>query len=143
MKFLGLPLALVPIAVSSSFGAELKFQHHFIDRDLPARNGTGDYGLTTLVDIDKDGDLDFVCGGRGVPPARLYWYEFERPDQWRRHPVGTNYQSDVGLAALDVDSDGDGDTDICSKAWGPRPWNGNDGKMHVDFLENLLKRHAR
>ncbi len=32
-----------------------------------------------------------------------------------------------------------GDIDICSKAWGPQPWNGNDGKMHVDFLENLLK----
>jgi hypothetical protein len=37
------------------------------------------------------------------------------------------------------DVDGDGDIDICSKPWGPRPWNGNDGKMHVDFLENLRK----
>jgi hypothetical protein len=37
------------------------------------------------------------------------------------------------------DVDGDGDIDICSKAWGPRPWNANGGRMHVDFLENLLK----
>jgi hypothetical protein len=38
------------------------------------------------------------------------------------------------------DVDGDGDLDLCSKAWGPRPWNGNGGRMHVDFLENLLKK---
>ncbi|MFO1499257.1 MAG: FG-GAP-like repeat-containing protein [Verrucomicrobiota bacterium] len=37
------------------------------------------------------------------------------------------------------DVDGDGDVDICSKAWGPKPWNGNAGKMHVDFLENRLR----
>jgi len=37
------------------------------------------------------------------------------------------------------DVDGDGDMDICSKPWGPRSWNAAGGKMHVDFLENLLK----
>jgi len=120
MKIRGLPLALVLAAVSSSFGAELKFDHHFMDRDLPARNGTGDYGLTVLVDIDKDGDLDFVCGGRGVLPARLYWYEFQAPDHWVRHLVGTNYQSDVGLAALDVDGDGWVDL-VCSGVWFRNP----------------------
>ena len=36
------------------------------------------------------------------------------------------------------DVDGDGDLDICSKAWGPLPWNANQGKMHADCLENLL-----
>jgi hypothetical protein len=38
------------------------------------------------------------------------------------------------------DVDRDGDMDIVSKPWGPRPWNGAGGAMHVDFLENLLKR---
>jgi len=37
------------------------------------------------------------------------------------------------------DVDGDGDIDICSKLWGPLSWNDNAGKMHVDFLENLLR----
>jgi hypothetical protein len=37
------------------------------------------------------------------------------------------------------DVDGDGDIDVCSKPWGVRPWNGNGGRMHVDFLENLTK----
>jgi hypothetical protein len=71
----------------SSPAADFQFNHHYISRDLPAKNGTvGDYGLTALVDVDRDGNLD-----------------------------------------------------ICSKPWGPQPWNGNSGKMHVDFLENLQK----
>ena len=41
------------------------------------------------------------------------------------------------LQAGDVDHDGD--IDICSKAWGPLPWNGAGGKMHVDYLENRLR----
>jgi hypothetical protein len=36
------------------------------------------------------------------------------------------------------DVDNDGDIDICSKPWGPLKWNGDDGQLHVDFLENLL-----
>jgi len=100
-----------------SRAAEFKFQHHFVDRDLPAsERGVGDYGLTALVDLDRDGDLDFVLGGRPVQPSRLYWFEFQSVDRWVRHEVGTNYLSDVGLAALDVDQDGWTDL-VCSGVW--------------------------
>jgi hypothetical protein len=37
------------------------------------------------------------------------------------------------------DVDGDGDVDICSKPWGPAAWNATGGKVHVDYLENLLR----
>ncbi len=88
-------------------GVDLQFRHHFIDRTLPVSDtSVGDYGLTTLVDLDRDGDLDFVVGGRPSRPSRLYWYEFQAADRWMRHEVGTDYLSDVGLAALDVDRDG-------------------------------------
>jgi VCBS repeat protein len=98
-------------------GAPPLFRHHFIDRDLPvSTRGTGDYGLTMLVDLDRDGDLDFVLGGKPAQPSQLYWYEFKGADQWVRHRVGTNYASDVGLTALDVDRDGWKDL-VCSGIW--------------------------
>jgi len=53
-------------------GAELQFRHHFIERNLPVTDKlVGDYGLTVLVDLDRDGDLDFVLGARpyGVVPV--------------------------------------------------------------------------
>lgn len=102
-------------------GADIQFRHHFIARDLPVRDNTvGDYGLTALVDIDGDGDLDFVLGGRPSNPSTLYWFEYHAPDQWNRHVIGTNYLSDVGLAPLDVDRDGSIDL-ICSGVWFRNP----------------------
>lgn len=97
------------------------FRHHFIDRNLPVSpRGSGDYGLTALVDLDRDGDLDFVLGGKPSQPSQLYWYEFKGADEWVRHRVGTNYASDVGLAAMDVDRDGWQDL-VCSGVWFRNP----------------------
>ena len=42
-----------------------------------------------------------------------------------------------GHEAVVADVDGDGDLDICSKLWDPRPDNGNGGRNHADYLENL------
>jgi hypothetical protein len=113
-----LPLAVAAAALvsSSAFAATFKFQHHFIATNLPVRDKTvGDYGVTALADLDRDGDLDFVLGGRPSNPSRLYWFAFQ-PDRWVQHLVGTNYLSDVGLAALDVDRDGWIDL-VCSGVW--------------------------
>lgn len=97
--------------------ADFTFRHHFISRDLAVSDrNVGDYGLTALADIDGDGDLDFVLGGKPIRPSQLYWFEFKSPDQWSQHLVGTNYLSDVGLAAFDVDNDRSLDL-ICSGVW--------------------------
>lgn len=113
--------------------ADFQFRHHFIDRTLPVTDKfVGDYGLTALVDLDRDGDLDFVLGGRPFKPSQLYWFEFQAPDRWVRHLVGTNYLSDVGLAALDVDRDGWPDL-VCSGVWYR-----NRGKPREQAFERIV-----
>lgn len=37
------------------------------------------------------------------------------------------------------DVDGDGDIDIVSKIWSVWRENGNGGKVHLDWMENLTK----
>jgi len=100
-SFLPLSIGSALALTSVSLGGELKFQHHFIDRDLPGDS----YGQTSLVDVDQDGDLDFITGGRDAHKS-VYWFEFQRPDQWVRRVLGTNHPSDVGGTSLDVDGDG-------------------------------------
>ena len=99
---LELPLALVlALFAQRVAGAELQFRHHFLEHSLRLTTElVGDYGLTTLADLDRDADLDFVLGGRGVKPPRLYWFEFQAPHRWVQHTVGSNYLSDVGLTGM-------------------------------------------
>ena len=59
-------------------------------------------GQTSLVDIDNDGDLDFVSGTRG---GELSWWEYRAADRWLRHALGKGHKTDVGGIALDVDGD--------------------------------------
>lgn len=131
LSLLGL-LGLTVLGEHVASAADLPFRHHFISRDLPvSERGAGDYGLTALVDLDRDGDLDFILGGRGVRPSRLYWFEFQAKDRWVQHTVGTNYLSDVGLAPLDVDRDG----------WidlvGSGVWYRNPGKPREQAFERI------
>jgi hypothetical protein len=114
-------LGLIVASESTTLSADFQFRHHYISRALPiTEKGTGDYGLTALVDLDRDGDLDFVLGGRPFKPSQLYWFEFQAPNRWVQHAVGTNYLSDVGLAPLDVDRDGWPDL-LCSGVWYRNP----------------------
>jgi hypothetical protein len=124
---------LAGLGAFPGLAAEFQFKHHFITRELPINErSVGDYGLTALVDLDGDGDLDFVLGGRPSQPSQLYWFEYQGADQWTQHLVGTNFLSDVGLAALDVDGDGWPDL-ICSGVWYRNP-----GKPRTQLFERLV-----
>lgn len=91
----------VAFALAPAARGEFRFKHHFIDRDLPGQ----DYGQTSLVDVDRDGDLDFITGGKD-PQKHVFWFEYQGPDNWVRHVLGENHPSDVGGRAFDVDGDG-------------------------------------
>jgi hypothetical protein len=93
-------VAMLGLAACALAG-ELRFQHHYIDRELP---GTS-YGQTSLVDVDKDGDLDFITGGN-ADGRSIFWFEYQEAGKWVRHLLGKNHPSDVGGTAIDVDGDG-------------------------------------
>lgn len=69
-------------------------------------------GQTSLIDLDKDGDLDWIYGLRG----ELFWYEFQRPDQWMHHTLGSGAKTDVGGCPIDIDRDGNTDF-MVGNAW--------------------------
>ena len=94
--------ALLAVGTSApSSAGDFRFAHHFIDRDLPGDS----YGQTSLVDVDRDGDLDFITGGAD-DRRHVFWFERVANDRWTRHVLGENHPSDVGGTALDVDGDG-------------------------------------
>ena len=69
--------------------------------------------FATTFDVDEDGHLDIVAGGKG-PDAKIAWLEAPPADKrnlasWRFHAIG-----DVGwvMSLVAEDMDGDGDTDL-------------------------------
>lgn len=126
---------LAAFAFCASISAiDPQFNHHFISRQLPiTQNLTGDYGLTALVDLDQDGDLDFIAGGRPFQPSQLYWFEYKSASNWVQHTIGTNSLSDVGLAALDIDGDRNLDI-ICSGVWYRHPGAGKATQPFERFV---------
>jgi hypothetical protein len=59
-------------------------------------------GQTSLVDVDNDGDLDWVFGCSGD----MYWYEYSSPDDWTLHEIGKGASTDVGGCPADINQDG-------------------------------------
>lgn len=60
-------------------------------------------GQTSLVDIDKDGDLDWIVGSSG---GSVWWFEYQGADKWIKHDLGEDAMTEAGGTALDVDGDG-------------------------------------
>jgi hypothetical protein len=113
--------------LSVASAGELKFRHHFIDRDLPGDS----YGQTCLVDVDKDGNLDFITGGKDREKT-IYWFQYRAADDWVRHVLGKEQPSDVGGTAMDVD--GDGWVDHVSGG----AWYRNSGRPREEGFERVV-----
>jgi len=82
-------------------------------------------GQTSLVDIDKDGDLDWVVGQSG----KMWWFEYVGPANWIQHDMGSGARTDVGGCAFDID--GDGWIDQVSGT----AWYRNTGKPRTELFE--------
>lgn len=93
-----------------------------------------------LADFNKNGRLEILAvemerfpGAR--PPRWFIWENVDGQGTFREHVI-----LDARLGGHETvvgDVDGDGDIDICSKPWTPDPDNGNGGKSHFSYLENL------
>jgi hypothetical protein len=90
------------LAVSLAEISPSSFRHRFIAQEMPGAN-TG-IGASVLVDLDRDGDLDFAVLNRG--DRNFYWFEQKDKAGWERHLVGELPSAQLGGATLDVDSDG-------------------------------------
>jgi hypothetical protein len=76
--------------------------------------------MTSLSDLDHDGDLDFATGQRHDLGGGMVWWEHCTPDHWVRHAVGTGHTSAAGGNAADVDGDGWVDL-IAGNSWYRNP----------------------
>ena len=110
MCCLSVSFGIIFVAVNAG---GFSFRHHFIDDALPGSA----WGQTALVDLDRDGDLDFITGKAG---GDIRWYEFTAEKTWKLHIIGKESPSEVGGAALDVDRDGRIDF-VAGGAWYQQP----------------------
>jgi len=100
-------------AISASAAEFPRFEFHQIDK-VGSR-----MGQTSLVDVDKDGDLDWISG---CSHGEIWWFEYKGPDDWGRHKIGSRVGTEVGGTALDVDGDGWVDQ-VSGSTWFRNPGN--------------------
>ena len=101
------PQSVVYISVFLVFLVPFSFTHAQVDPSFTSyeiSNWGDKMGQTSVVDMDGDGDLDWVVGRRD---GAVSWFEYQGPNNWTRRTIGNNADSDVGGTAFDVDGDGD------------------------------------
>jgi hypothetical protein len=116
-----------------------KWTKHMIDESWSQAHAM------TMVDLNRDGKMDFVTGKRYMAhngrdpgerePLGVYWYEYAKSEDgksivWFRHVIDYSTRAGGGLQIPIVDIDGDGDLDIVTA-----------GKSGLFLFENLTRKH--
>jgi hypothetical protein len=102
MKRVGIPIVLVTAGLVAAPAPPPDFPT-FLRHRIDAIGSQ--LGQTGLVDIDRDGDLDWVAGTADRVGGQIWWWEHRSADQWIRHELGVGH-TDVGGALHDVTGDG-------------------------------------
>lgn len=80
------------------------FQSHWVGEFSPNPMRVG---MTSLADLDQDGDLDFGLGQRqDGDDGGMGWFEHCTKDHWVLHRIGDGYTTWAGGGAADLDADG-------------------------------------
>ena len=98
MKSLAGVLFVIGCGGSVAVAGDPNFRVHEIGQP-----GGNFFGQTSAVDVDKDGDLDFISGRQA---GDVFWFENQGTGRWPEHLIGEKASTDVGGIAFDVDGDG-------------------------------------
>ena len=103
--------------------------------DEQASSDNLDLNGMTSVDMDRDGDLDFVAYGTiNTWDYALFWYENDGAESFTRRMIGSNLISFVVNVSPD-DLDGDGDIDLLTGLGLGFGWYENDGSQGFTFQQ--------
>lgn len=93
-----LGLLFASLTAATAIAGDMNFRVHEIGQP-----GGNNFGQTSLVDVDRDGDLDFISGRQF---GDVFWFENPGAGRWPQHAIGSQARTDVGGVAFDVDGDG-------------------------------------
>jgi hypothetical protein len=88
-------------------------------------------GQTSLADVDKDGDQDWIIGS----VDSVWWFEFQNPDLWVKHTIGAAPGAETGGIAIDIDGDGWIDQ-VSGSTWYKNP--GTTGKIWTRYVNKAI-----